>query len=228
MSDPWPYKATTKSLWVLWIWNYIQTLTLGVSESEVTGRAGFVPKCCPSGITWTQTNNCFLLCSTVHSLGTWLGTVRGWRKDWDTEGTADDVNTRKSWGQAESVLSDEVAPTTAKPTRNLSIFIMDCTVGGVSLHSSLRLYPLWGRKLQFLLFAHVAQSFISTGNWTKERLWRSEPDAYRESFALFQWFWDSLGPWPAWVHLDNNILSVFHPFCTSIQDFPGTPQSPKL
>lgn len=49
------------------------------------------------------------------------------------------MNTRKSGGQADSVLSDEVAPTTAKPTRNLSIFIMAYTGGGVSLHSNLRL-----------------------------------------------------------------------------------------
>lgn len=154
MSDPWPYKATTKSLWVLWIWNYIQTLTLGVSESEVTGRAGFVRKCCPSGITWTQTNNCFLLCSTAHSLGTWLGTVRGWRKDWDTEGTADDVNTRKSWGQAESVLSDEVAPTTAKPTRNLSIFIMDCTGEELAYTAVWDCTHCWGGSCSFY-FLHT-------------------------------------------------------------------------
>lgn len=87
MSDPWPYKATTKSLWVLWIWNYIQTLTLGVSESEVTGRAGFVPKCCPSGITWTQMNNCFLLCSTDHTV---------WEPDWGLWGAEERTGTLKA------------------------------------------------------------------------------------------------------------------------------------
>lgn len=173
---------------------------------------------------WAIVSYC-VLCSL--SLETWLGTVKEWRKDSDTEETTED--TRKSLGQVGGVHSDGVTPTIEETMRNLSIFIMCSTGGGVSLCQR-----AWTGSLAVIIVEEkAAVSTFCTCYSIIHKHWYLDQKKIltfwtwpiQGKFCYFPMAWRHFGLWPDCVHIDNNILSLFHPLCTFIQGFPGSPQS---